>query len=87
MEHPRTATFEGAHTLFSPGTQEFVTPSPPSTASTSVSHESIASEVDVAPKARADDLIPERQPTASCEDDIEQLEIPELDDLGDLEDL
>lgn len=59
----------------------------------SVVSESAATDRQEAPQAadivggRADESTPEFEPMDFHEDDIERLEIPDLNDLGDLEDL
>lgn len=90
MEHPRAVTFEGDHTLFSPenGAQRFVVPSVPSvTTESSVAYEKDPSEKDVSHQGRADESSPRWAATDFAEDDIEQLEIPDLNDAGNLDDL
>lgn len=90
VEHPRTVTFGGDHTSFSPekGAQRFVARSTPSVTSHSVATDGKEpSEDDASYEGRADESSPQWAARDFGQDDIEQLEIPDLNDAGNLDDL
>lgn len=82
--------FTDAHTFVISGSKEdeFVAPPASSVISESAAgEEAEAVEADVDAGGGSDELTPDFEPIDFYEDDIQRLEIPELDDLGDLDDL
>lgn len=88
MEHPRSATFEGAHTFDAGSGPEFVTRSEPSPAPVEPgTGGEDGPRADGDARGRADESTPEFEPMDFPEGDIEQLDFPDLNELGGLEDL
>lgn len=84
--------FANAHNFVISGSEEdeFVTPPASSVVSElepAAGEEAEAVEVDVDAGGGSDELTPDFEPIDFHEDDIQRLEIPDLDDLGDLDDL
>ncbi|KAG8160970.1 hypothetical protein KVR01_009234 [Diaporthe batatas] len=87
VEHPRTATFEGPHTFDSGSGQEFVFQSKASSSGESGTSGDDASRTSGDIRSGADVSTAEFEPMDFPEGDIEQLEFPDLQKLGGLEDL
>lgn len=84
--------FAVTHTFVISGSEEeeFVTPPASSVASeleSAAGEEAEAVEADVDAGGGSDELTPDFEPIDFQEDDIQRLEIPDLDDLGDLDGL
>lgn len=70
------------------GVQEFVAyPTPSAVSESVVTDEKEPSEAGVSDEGRADESSPEWEATDLRDDDIDQLEIPDLNELGNLDDL
>lgn len=88
VEHPRSATFKGPHSFDSGTNEEFMERSTPSVATEEAAADTAeGAQVGGDAGERADESTPEFEPMDFREDDIEQLDFPDLNDLGNLEDL
>lgn len=87
VEHPRTATFEGSHTFDSGSGQEFVSQSDVPISEKSGADGQEAFQANDGIGSGADTSTAEFEPMDFPDGDIEQLDFPDLQKLGGLEDL
>jgi hypothetical protein len=89
VEHPRTATFGGPHTLcLAEGyEQEFETPSEPIVEDEAVANSDVDGAEDSSAELKSKESTPDLDETSFHANYIEQLDLPDLNDLGNLDDL